>query len=379
MQKNTLLLFSLLLFSILNLSGCAERGYQLSTQTNTRTVTAESSVDLRNTNVQTKNELHKMQEAVKKERRKKRKVEKSVETITEIKAREKEAKRLALEKSQEDATRNAALIEEQRVAKQQAMREKELLVLKAKKNASEAKILEAKIAQEKKALEAKKARDLKQAQQRQAHATLQAKKLLDAEKALKAQKALDLKRVETRRLAKIEENRIRKEEQLAKSRRIQKQKDRAVQLQNSKKEKPVLSLTEPLKFNLINKIYHKFGSSEVHGHVIYLDASGQETRLAQSKVYLLPVSAKLNNWYENYYLKNKNNSNSNGTVANYLNSTYLNLEKNFEFYGVAEGSYYVIIESKYPSYMAKDKKVYIAKRIQVGKYKKIMAVFSKKL
>jgi len=66
-------------------------------------------------------------------------------------------------------------------------------------------------------------------------------------------------------------------------------------------------------------------------------------------------------------------------VANYLNSTYLNLEKNFEFYGVAEGSYYVIIESNYPSYMARDKKVYIAKKIQVGKYKKIMAVFSKKL
>lgn len=131
-----------------------------------------------------------------------------------------------------------------------------------------------------------------------------------------------------------------------------------------------------MNFKLINKIYHKFGSSEIHGHVIYLDASGQEVRLAGVKVYLLPISAKLNDWYQNYYLKNKNNPSENVTIANYLNSTYLDLSKNFEFYGVAEGAYYVIIEAKHP---ARQEKVYIAKRIEVGKYKKVMAVFSKKL
>jgi len=91
----------------------------------------------------------------------------------------------------------------------------------------------------------------------------------------------------------------------------------------------------------------------------------------------LPMSAKLNHWYNNYYLKNK--SSTSKTIVNYLNQTSLNLEKNFEFFGVPEGKYYIIIESNYPSSMAKNKKVYIAKKIQVGKYKKIMGVFSKKL
>ena len=63
----------------------------------------------------------------------------------------------------------------------------------------------------------------------------------------------------------------------------------------------------------------------------------------------------------------------------YINATHLNLEKNFAFYGLATGTYYIIIESRYPASIAKNKKVYIAKKINVEKYKKIMTVFSKKL
>jgi len=143
-----------------------------------------------------------------------------------------------------------------------------------------------------------------------------------------------------------------------------------------KKKKPLV-ITKALHFRQINKVYHKFGTSEIHGHVIYLSQNGQETRLNQTKIYLLPMSRKVNYWYKHYYLKNK--SSANKTTVKYLNETTLDLEKNFEFYGIPKGRYYIIIESNYPDSIAKDKKVYIAKKIKVGKYKKIMGVFSKKL
>jgi len=138
------------------------------------------------------------------------------------------------------------------------------------------------------------------------------------------------------------------------------------------------STTEDLIFKRIDQTYQKFGNSEIHGHVIYLDASGLETRLKNSKIYLLNVNKKLNNWYQNSYLQNHRQS-THGTRADYLNQTYLNLSKNFAFHGIAPGEYFVIIVSDNPGEDKKDKKIYIAKKIKVEKRKKIMAVFSKKL
>ena len=87
----------------------------------------------------------------------------------------------------------------------------------------------------------------------------------------------------------------------------------------------------------------------------------------------------MDHWYTNYYLKNRHNASRTKSIVNYMNATKLNLERNFAFYGLAPGNYYVVIESSYPKSMARNKKVYIAKRITVEKYKKIMTVFSKKL
>jgi hypothetical protein len=391
MLKNTLLLSSLLLFS-----GCAERGYRLTAQANTHTLTAESSVDISDTQVQTNHELQKMKDAIKKERKKKSAVRKAKNTITEIKTREKkervavkklhatrllekelearkakalDKKRLALQKEEEMGRKHRLLAEEQEKKRHQE-EIKKLAEFKVKKQENKAKALEAsmKKSAEEQARKKEKTLEIEKAlQAKAAAATLEAKKTV-------------AKNAEILRLARIKESKIIKEEKAAKLKRLQEQKRKKAEAHIVKRKKSSLfASTQPLKFQLINKIYHKFGSSEVHGHVIYLSPTGQETRLTGSKVYLSPISAKLNNWYENYYLKNKNNPSTNNTVVNYLNSTYLNLEKNFEFYGVAEGSYYVIIESNYPPHMARNKKVYIAKKIQVGKNKKIMAVFSKKL
>jgi len=143
--------------------------------------------------------------------------------------------------------------------------------------------------------------------------------------------------------------------------------------------KKFVSITEPLVFQRSKKIYQEYGTSEIHGHVVYLAPSGEEIQLAQAKIYLVSPNEKIDYWYNNYYLKNQESSSPSKTKVSYINATHLNLEKNFAFYGLAAGTYYIIIESFYPSSIAKNKKVYIAKKINVEKYKKIMTVFSKKL
>lgn len=180
------------------------------------------------------------------------------------------------------------------------------------------------------------------------------------------------------KILKKEQEALAAKESLAKQKRLE---NKMLQAKRYEEERQKLlkeaETTSPLTFHRTDKVYLKFGTSEIHGHVIYLASNGQETRLSQTKIYLLPISAKLNNWYNTYYLKNK--SSANETVVHYLNQTSLNLKRNFDFFGIPEGQYYIIIESNYPESIAKNKKVYIAKKIEVGKYKKIIGVFSKKL
>jgi len=130
-----------------------------------------------------------------------------------------------------------------------------------------------------------------------------------------------------------------------------------------------------LQFHHINKTYNKFGTSEIHGKVVYLNKLGDEIDMQNIHAYLLPKSATLDHWYRQYYLKNKVPPKT--IKLGYINQTTPDLKKSFGFYGVPEGKYYVIIVADDP--MKINAKVYIAKMLTVGKYKKIMAVFSKKL
>ncbi len=378
MTKQTLLLLTVLPLVSLVFSGCVERGYRLTSQISTHTVTAESSTNISDTKSQTKSKLQKMRDAVKKEHKMNASLSRqrrAQDTITEAKEREKAEKKAQVLRN--DALRSKVL--EKNILKKQALEEKkyqakilknkreemlhaekirQLEAFKAQGKASEQKALEAQIIKEKIALQKQK---------------------IEKENALASQKALEEKNTEALRKAQMKEEKALEEKRLEKVKSLQAQRAEQIKQDITKREKATKASTQKLNFMPIDKIYHKFGTSEIHGHVIYLDSTGQETTLGQSKVYLLPISAKMNHWFKNYYLKNENDSSSNDTTANYLNSTYLNLSKNFEFYGVAEGSYYIIIEADYPSSTAKNKKVYIAKKIKVGKHKKIMAVFSKKL
>jgi len=138
----------------------------------------------------------------------------------------------------------------------------------------------------------------------------------------------------------------------------------------------LFSTTKDLIFKRLSSTYQKFGNSEIHGHVIYLTQKGLETRLKNTSIYLLETNKKLNHWYNNAYFTNSHDDGK-AMIVNYLNSTHLDLSKNFAFYGIASGEYFVIIVSDSPD--QKDKKIYIAKKIKVETHKKIISVFSKKL
>lgn len=135
------------------------------------------------------------------------------------------------------------------------------------------------------------------------------------------------------------------------------------------------SSIQNIRFSRTNSVYQKFGNSELHGHVIYLTTNGKETRLNNTRIYMLPQNKEIKNWYTNSYLTNISSNNS--LTFEYLNATSLNLNQNFAFYGIPEGEYFIIIVSTIGNDF--NKKVYIAKKIHVDKRKKIMVVFSKKL
>ena len=278
MLKKALLLFSILLFS-----GCVERGFELTVNETTNTITAVKSVEIRKKKtVNTAKDIDRMNKAVSNEH-KKQTNNKTSEKSKSIKEEEEKA------------------------------------------------ALERKIAKEKQI-------------------------------AFEKQKAENKRKLE--------------EEKKAVAKKLRLEREAAVE---KAKEKKAVKTAEVLNFKPSTQTYQKFGTSEIHGHVVYLTPSGQEITLKNTKIYLVPQNTTTDYWYNNYYLKNKESASISRTTVHYINATHLNLEKNFAFYGLATGTYYVIIESSYPSSIAKDKKVYIAKKINVEKYKKIMTVFSKKL
>ena len=141
-----------------------------------------------------------------------------------------------------------------------------------------------------------------------------------------------------------------------------------------KHSKSYMSNEVALRFIPIDKTYVKFGTSEIHGHVIYMD-NGVESPLYKPAAYLVPKSAIANKWYRDYYLKNKTPQKPLTLI--YVNKTNLDFDNNFSLYGVEKGDYYIVIAAKDPQNLKRT--IYIAKDLHVDRYKKVMAVFSKAL
>jgi len=418
MLKKALLLFSLVLFT-----GCVERGFELTVNKATHTITAVKSVDIRKEKqTNTAKDIEKMNKAVSKAQHnqteskttEKTSTEKINSDITETKeiysektkesqqeiekqkkiAQESEAEEKRLQIEKERAALEAKLAQEKEAQKIAAERERVLLAQKAEaeKRAQEKKeqaLIELKEEKERNTLAEKLAMEKAAREKKEEEDKLALERKIAKAKALQQQKEQEARNALTKKLATAKQTIQNKQEEknATQAQRIDalRKKDiaRKLHLENAlvaqkAKEKKVQT-TEILNFEPSTQTYQKFGTSEIHGHVVYLTPTGQEISLQNTKVYLVPKNTKTDYWYNNYYLKNREASSPSKTTVHYLNATHLNLEKNFAFYGLATGTYYIIIESDYPSSVKKNQRVYIAKKIDVQKYKKIMTVFSKRL
>jgi len=441
MLKNTLLLFSILV-----LTGCVERGFELTVNERTNTITAIKSVDIRKADTeddidtmnkavsQAQNEQVANQEAEKAfESAASTKTEHEVSTVNTVHGEAKKetpdpiaTKKQEQEQSEAKATAERLQIEKERVALETKLaQEKERVALETK--LAQEKEAQKLAAEKQRAHLAKKAEMEKRAQEQKEQALIDLKEeeerkalaeKLAIEKAARAKKQLEEKLALERKIAKEKVLQQQKEQKArnALAQKIAKDKQRAIDQQKEQetaqaqklaalktaealrkkanerkqrlkesiekqqtKKRHTIQTSEGLNFRPSSQTYQKFGTSEIHGHVVYLTPTGQEISLQNTKIYLVPQNTTTDYWYNNYYLKNKKSTATAKNTVHYINATHLNLEKNFAFYGLATGIYYVIIESSYPSNIAKNKKVYIAKKISVEKYKKIMTVFSKRL
>ena len=357
----------LLLSTLLLLSACAERGYKLTVNNTTGTVTAQKSIDIRQSTKETsKTDITKMQKAVKKEQTRGKPMGRSAyriktnnetsPTVTNIKT-----DKVAIAQKTQDKKIQEAKEEEVRATKEHqiALEEEKRLLSIQEERTKEA--LRLQLVEEKRVAQLKKEATEKREQEK-----------LYVLKQQKEAAAVKRKLAEEKRVQLAKEQEEEKRPLATNQHEAKEVKAREV------KKSPLLS-TQSLTFKPSSETYQKFGTSEIHGHVIYLSPNGVEVFLKNTKIYLVAQNTKMDHWYTNYYLKNSHNSADTQSIVNYINATKLNLERNFAFYGLAPGNYYVVIESSYPKSMAKNKKVYITKRITVEKYKKIMTVFSKKL
>lgn len=147
---------------------------------------------------------------------------------------------------------------------------------------------------------------------------------------------------------------------------------------SSSRHKVYTTSVENIVFQRTEETFVKFGKSEIHGHLIYINKHGVPESIKDTLIYLVPSNKKIDTWYKTFYLKDKTDY-AHTTRIQYINKTSLNIHKNFIFYGVPTGDYYIIIASTKHTKEGKEEKIYIAKRLKVKKHKKIMVVFSKKL
>jgi hypothetical protein len=347
------MLTKLLLSSTLLLTtGCVERGYQLKVNQNTHTISAIKSIDLHQNKAKTtKNELKQMTNAVKKEQKKQALAHHIKEKAASKKIILKTDKKTVKKTDYKDTSHLTPVIKiNQPIIKKENISIQKIEATK-KAEASEAALL--KREKEAQQLLAKKEEAIKQAKRKEEALQKKYKEALEAKKAEKEKEA-----------QKVQE-----------ALKAEKEEQARLTLEEAEPESKV----DLLQFKATEKTYQKFGSSEIHGHVVYLTPNGEEVRLENTKIYLVPNELSIEYWYNYYYLKSNESSLETKTTISYLNVTHLDAEKNFAFFGLSEGIYYIVIEGEYPTSANSYQKIYIAKKIKVEKYKKIMTVFNKTL
>ncbi|NKQ41362.1 MAG: carboxypeptidase regulatory-like domain-containing protein [Sulfurovum sp.] len=86
----------------------------------------------------------------------------------------------------------------------------------------------------------------------------------------------------------------------------------------------------------------KTGSGTVKGMIYLSDAYGKKIYGKQTRLYLNPVTSYSRQWYTESYIGGYKMAKADKKLFNYLRFTTSNTQGKFAFYGVPNGSYYVI-------------------------------------
>jgi len=109
------------------------------------------------------------------------------------------------------------------------------------------------------------------------------------------------------------------------------------------------------------------GSGTVKGSIYVSDAYGKKIYGRQTRLYLNPVTSYSKQWYSESYIGGYKMAKADKRLFNYLKFTASNSQGNFAFYGVPNGSYYVIgvVKCGQECGYASPKNIRIAKEVTV--------------
>ncbi len=113
----------------------------------------------------------------------------------------------------------------------------------------------------------------------------------------------------------------------------------------------------------------KIGRSTVSGKVYLINSTTEENVLGKGiKLYLNPVTSYSEQWYNESYLGGYKMSEVDRRLYNYLKFTTSNDSGEFDFYGIAQGDYYLIGSISCGSECGLDKreKIRLVKEVHVG-------------
>lgn len=86
----------------------------------------------------------------------------------------------------------------------------------------------------------------------------------------------------------------------------------------------------------------KTGNGTIKGSIYIADAYGKKVYGKNTRLYLNPVTSYSRQWYTESYIGGYKMEKADKKLFNYLKFTASNSAGKFAFYGVADGSYYVI-------------------------------------
>jgi len=109
------------------------------------------------------------------------------------------------------------------------------------------------------------------------------------------------------------------------------------------------------------------GRGTVKGKIYIRDLYGSPVVGAGTKLYLNPITSYSKQWYEESYLGGARMQKTDPRLFNYLKFTAANSEGDFAFYGVPNGSYYLIgtVKCAQQCGFADEKSIRIATRVSV--------------